>query len=146
MAKYIGREREYQREWARNLRKNNPAEAKRRGKLAYARWKASHPLYVRQNKWIWDGLRQRYGLSQEEFSVLLKKQNGCCAICEEVFVPTKTHPRLSVDHDHKTKTIRGLLCHKCNVGLGLFRDSETYLQNALAYLKTAKQMELQLDR
>ena len=42
---------------------------------------------------------------------------------------------LSIDHDHNTNTVRGLLCNKCNQGLGFFDDSIDLLQGAMLYLK-----------
>ncbi len=42
-----------------------------------------------------------------------------------------------IDHDHKTHTIRGVLCEDCNIGLGRFRDSPESLENAAAYLRRA---------
>ena len=42
---------------------------------------------------------------------------------------------LSVDHNHETNKIRGLLCHHCNIGLGNFRDSTTLLSVAIEYLE-----------
>lgn len=50
-----------------------------------------------------------------------------CMICNSTL-------NLVVDHDHKTKKIRGILCHHCNVGLGFFRDNEEFLSNAIKYL------------
>lgn len=41
---------------------------------------------------------------------------------------------LCQDHNHKTGTLRGLLCHRCNVGIGMFRDRPTLLKNASKYL------------
>lgn len=68
-----------------------------------------------------------YGLSKEEFLKMKKKQNGICAICPE---------KLEViDHCHKTGRVRGLLCRKCNFGLGNFRDSGKLLEMAKAYLE-----------
>lgn len=41
---------------------------------------------------------------------------------------------LVVDHDHKTNKIRGILCNRCNKGLGLFRDNPDFLEYARIYL------------
>jgi hypothetical protein len=63
-------------------------------------------------------LKRRYGLSLEGYSAMLSRQNGVCVIClkEDVNKP------LSVDHDHKTRMLRDLLCGGCNNGLGNYRD------------------------
>lgn len=57
-------------------------------------------------------------------------QGGVCAICE---CPDKK--RLSVDHDHQTGKIRGLLCANCNLALGNFKDDPDRLAKAIVYLK-----------
>ena len=46
--------------------------------------------------------------------------------------------RLSIDHDHETMQIRGLLCHWCNMALGGFKDNIESLENAIRYLKGSK--------
>lgn len=71
------------------------------------------------------------------FDALLKKQGGRCAICW--VIPTKgigRETKLAVDHCHATGRVRGLLCMNCNVGLGLFKDSQARLAMAIAYLRT----------
>ena len=69
---------------------------------------------------------QKYGLIDTEYQQIMTTQNNVCPICyEDVEV---------VDHCHKTNKVRGLLCRKCNVGLGCFRDNEEYLTNAINYL------------
>lgn len=81
--------------------------------------------------------RRRYaqiGISEEGYKELLKRQGGRCAICRSR--PRGT--RLSVDHDHKTGEIRGLLCKNCNQGLGHFRDDPVRLKEAVKYLQTAQ--------
>ena len=65
---------------------------------------------------------------------MLKLQGGLCAICTMPMVPGKgTH----IDHDHKTGTVRALLCGPCNQGLGNFKDESWRLQAAVNYLETA---------
>jgi hypothetical protein len=44
---------------------------------------------------------------------------------------------LAIDHDHVTGDIRGLLCHACNVALGLLNDDPELLEAAAGYLRTA---------
>ncbi len=70
---------------------------------------------------------------------MLKKQDGKCAICKKVetSVNKKTNKfkDLSVDHCHKTGKIRGLLCSRCNSGLGFFKDDLEIIKNAGLYLE-----------
>lgn len=80
-------------------------------------------------------LRKLYGISEDQYNDRLKTQSGVCAIC---FYPPKTTKKLSVDHDHKTKLIRGLLCDNCNRSLGLLKDDISILQRAIYYLKKYK--------
>lgn len=77
------------------------------------------------------------GLTQEDYDRLLLQQNGACAICSGP--PTGGGPggQLSVfcvDHDHKTGRVRGLLCSKCNIGIGSLRDDPAILRTAADYL------------
>lgn len=69
-----------------------------------------------------------YGITLEDFNVLYEKQNGCCAICDNVL--SKPH----LDHDHKSGKVRGLLCKPCNQGLGFLQDSVEVLNKAIQYL------------
>ena len=76
-------------------------------------------------------LKRKYGLTRSEFDALYAKQKGRCAICG-----CKPERPLHVDHDHRTKAVRGLLCGDCNTGIGLLRESLQTLKNALAYLQS----------
>lgn len=83
-------------------------------------------------------MRSTYGMELNEYDLMLEAQAGVCAICggEEV----KRHRdgtlwALSVDHDHKTGRVRGLLCSACNVGLSNFRESTEALTAAIQYLQ-----------
>lgn len=82
---------------------------------------------------------RRYGITPEEYDALLAKQGGKCGNpgCGSTTSGHKTHKHFSVDHDHATGRIRGLLCHLCNLGIGLFKDSPERLQGAIAYLNSA---------
>jgi hypothetical protein len=86
-------------------------------------------------------LKNKYGLTPEQYDAMLSSQNGVCAIC---FRPetSKRWTRLSVDHNHATKQLRGLLCHGCNKALGLLQESTARLNNAIEYLKKYSQGEL----
>lgn len=62
-----------------------------------------------------------------------KKQKGCCAICSSPENGRYNH--LSIDHDHSTGVLRGLLCNNCNRALGLFKDNADVLLKAVDYLR-----------
>lgn len=74
-------------------------------------------------------LKARYGLSAAEYDHLLALQRNVCRICRK---PCSTGKRLAVDHDHETGKVRGLLCRRCNRGLGHF-PTANLLRSALAY-------------
>ncbi len=76
-------------------------------------------------------MRYRYGLTPEQYQFLLSSQDGVCATCGSI---NKDGRRLAVDHDHETGEIRGLLCHNCNVILGLVNDRPEVLLSLVEYL------------
>lgn len=81
-------------------------------------WHAANPgkraAYIRRFN-----LKDKYGLTEEAYDAMLKGQGGVCAICGKVetAVCNGTPASLSVDHDHDTGAIRGLLCIRCNRSL-----------------------------
>ena len=80
------------------------------------------------------GLLQRnYGISLADYDEMLEAQDNGCAICGKM--PEENGQRLSVDHDHETGQVRGLLCRHCNSGLGYFMHGPERLRNAIAYLE-----------
>jgi hypothetical protein len=79
-------------------------------------------------------MRTRFGISIEEYEKMLSEQNGGCAICGS-FINNNLRKNLAVDHCHNTGKVRGLLCHKCNSGIGFFDDDINLLENAISYLK-----------
>ena len=86
-------------------------------------------------KWIWF----RFGLSKEEYESLVTKQGGKCAICGGP--PIRANKHLDVDHNHSTGKVRGLLCSNCNIGLGMFLDSEELLDTAINYIRQGRPVE-----
>lgn len=83
-------------------------------------------------------VRFQFGLNDQEYRALITAQQNRCAICgqPETRLSKNGQPQsLSVDHDHKQKKVRGLLCGDCNRGIGLFRDDPALLLAAAAYLE-----------
>jgi len=80
------------------------------------------------------GLKVRYGLDAQAYAALLDGQGGMCAICKAAHVDAHRQ-RLVVDHCHTTGKLRGLLCSRCNTGIGHMKDSPETCLAAAAYLK-----------
>jgi hypothetical protein len=78
-------------------------------------------------------LKRKFGITVEQYKLMFDKQEGKCNICERHQNEFKR--ALAVDHDHKTGRIRGLLCYKCNQGLGHFNDDINLLLKAIEHLK-----------
>lgn len=95
---------------------------------AWKRWRDKDPeRYYRVKR---DAeLKRNYGISLVEYEEMLAKQGGRCAVCG-----VKSDKTLHLDHNHKTGKVRGLLCHKCNSGLGSFNDDVELLIRAAEYL------------
>lgn len=113
-----------------------------RSQCSFCNTKGKHKSSLSYN------LKRRYGITLEDYEKLSVSQNNVCAICSKketrVTRPNSGKysmdgpPRLVVDHNHETGVIRGLLCHKCNVGLGQFNDSIYLLERAVEYLRNGK--------
>jgi len=76
-------------------------------------------------------LVHKYGINFDEYMRQFKLQGGRCDLCRR-----KSLKKLVVDHDHKTGRVRGLLCHPCNVALGLLRESPARIRALAAYIET----------
>lgn len=82
-------------------------------------------------------LLRDFGITKEKYNNMIVNQNNVCAICKNI--ETSKHKTgivksLSVDHCHKTNKVRGLLCSKCNLAIGVFKDSVDILKSAIDYL------------
>lgn len=73
---------------------------------------------------------RNYGITVEQFERMLVEQNGVCKICKR-----SQKRRLNIDHDHITGSVRGLLCHGCNIGIGSFQEKSDILELAALYVK-----------
>ncbi len=135
--------------------KNNPEKVKAQRQRYYKKnkekilqrnrqWLLEHPgkqkeyqeNYIRSGKKLISSRRKRAGFTQELFESRLAGQKNLCAICKislDVGVP-------HADHDHKTHKQRGILCRKCNLGIGYFNDDPVALESAIEYLKKWKAM------
>ncbi len=78
--------------------------------------------------------KYRYGLSEPQFLTMLVLQDSKCPICKMDFDKDKKSLRPHVDHCHDTNEIRGLLCLKCNAGIGQLGDSIPRLEAAIEYI------------
>lgn len=87
-------------------------------------------------------MQRIYGITFEQYEEMWERQGRACALCTTPLVLAggagqKRSGIANVDHCHATGKVRGLLCHKCNRGLGLFKDNPAVLVKASAYLKGA---------
>lgn len=80
-------------------------------------------------------LRKLYGLTLDQYRVLLESQNYGCAICRATKEQNDKRRDLCVDHEHSTGRVRGLLCGNCNRGIGYFKEDPKRIQSAIDYLK-----------
>jgi hypothetical protein len=108
--------RAYSREWAAKNRKRVTAYG--------AQWRRDH-----RDKYLCKNLRGKYGITLAKFRQMMQAQNERCAVCKNPLTPAH------VDHCHKTKNVRELLCGPCNRGLGLLRDDPDIASAAANYLR-----------
>lgn len=117
------RDPEHRREWARLYLKTHPEYAEKgriRARERMQRVRATEPDQVKRRT-LYAELVGRYG--------------AVCCICGREPEPGR---RLSIDHDHESGEIRGLLCRGCNYGIGCLKDSVALLEAAIAYLSRAQ--------
>ena len=117
---YLERNKDYIRERSKKYRETSPVYA------AHQKRRCS----------MNERLKYTFGITESDYYKMLNNQNGVCAICKnpETKIIKDKVQRLSVDHCHTSGKIRGLLCDKCNHGLGMFRDNTEYMLSAIQYL------------
>lgn len=105
----------------------------KKGREADARMYVAHRASRIASAWRCQ-LRTKYGITEDDYNLLLKLQHGRCAICRTL--PTKR--RLCVDHCHKGGAVRGLLCNSCNRAIVALERDEKWATCAVAYLQKVK--------
>src|SRR5215472_3779365 len=99
------------------------AEAKAAQREQQARWHKEHRS-TRSIKtdlsWRSAWIQRKYGITIDDYNQMMEAQDGRCAICRELPAP-KRNGLLCIDHDHMLEgwapSVRGLLCHRCNLGI-----------------------------
>lgn len=94
---------------------------------------AKQKRQARRGKSRDEQLRHKYGITLYQYNARLHIQDHKCAICFKH--KSEFKDGLVVDHCHKTNKVRGLLCPKCNAGLGFFKDNTLTITAAIKYLE-----------
>jgi hypothetical protein len=136
---YYQEHAERQRASSKKWKAEHPRQDAARKKL----WRQTHREQVNQSKRKWNAAhksqiqnyfrRGAYGVLPEEYARRAAEQGGVCAIC---LSKCPTGRALAVDHSHLTGKVRGLLCNRCNTGLGSFKDNPARLRKAAEYIES----------
>ena len=117
---------------ARESEKKNPEKKKQRSKEWYHRVKAEQPnKFPKQRREA--KFKRVYGITTDEYLEMLQIQNYKCVTCGKEHEETDQE-KLRVDHCHTTGKVRGLLCHHCNISLGLLKENIQVLESLKAYV------------
>ena len=140
------KELEYQRKYREKNREKIRARNREYKRKSYSQDKEVHKIWRLNNPekikgyaqkyrdsgaQKWSVLKSRYGITKEDYELLLKTQENTCPICKENFDTRKIY----VDHNHKNGEVRGLIHRECNALLGFAREKIDVLENAINYLK-----------
>ncbi len=101
-------------------------------------WKGSKPFEGKRSADSDTHIRKTHGITPAQFHAMNERQGGVCRICAGPpygIVRGRPRTRLDIDHCHETDRIRGLLCHGCNIVLGMARDKKEVLLSAAEYLR-----------
>ena len=117
-------------ETARLWKENNKERVREINRLSAKRRREENPERHKEIKRRYH-LKKKYGITPEDYDLMVRSRGGKCDICRMVSV-------LVIDHDHLTGIIRGLLCSSCNAALGIFNDDINVLTEAIEYLQAFK--------
>lgn len=99
--------------------------------LKKSRLRAQKPEIKERAKFL--KIYMSYGITKEQYNLILNKQNNKCAICEIDF-SLLTLRQIHLDHNHETGKVRGILCYKCNLAIGHAKESSGLLKKCADYL------------
>ncbi len=122
--------------WSKTHGKQYYKKNKKRQLQKQAMFRKNHPAKARRINFRANLKRKGYGITFDNYMLMLKKQNGRCAICGR---KEKIRHYLSVDHDHQTGKVRGLLCTPCNAGIAFLGDSFDRIESAFNYMKSTNE-------
>ena len=127
-------------EESRRLRREDVAKNKERENKRQKKNREKDP--IRFKGYV---LKSHFGITIEQFNELLNDQDYRCAICEKfetaIEQSSGNTKKLSVDHDHKTGIIRGLLCARCNLALGKLKEDKNIINRCILYLQGILEIE-----
>src|SRR4030043_1856817 len=81
----------------------------------------------------WRAIYSLYGLTRWQWQAIFERQQGCCAICG--ISQDDLGYMLEIDYDQNKGKVRGLLCKKCNLGIGMFGENAENIERAIRYLE-----------
>ena len=114
------------------IRKKNYLRDRDKVLIRVSKYRNENPEKIRDTK-----LKQAYGVGIKYFEAKLKEQGNVCGSCKQS-VKSKWRGKevnMALDHDHKTKRPRGVLCIRCNRALGLLKEDSIIIQGLLDYIK-----------
>lgn len=115
----------------KNVRRYHENSDYRQSVISRASIRQSKGLAVHKKAWAFTRRLQKYGITLEQYNIMLQEQNFCCYICG-------TNGILCIDHSHKTKQVRRLLCRNCNLAIGNFREKPDIMRKAADYVDSFK--------
>jgi Recombination endonuclease VII len=86
--------------------------------------------------------KKHYDLTISDYYLLFESQGWKCDICGKDgsdMAYTTSAGDFKVDHNHETNRVRGILCDRCNRGLGYFKDNPDWLRRAADYVEEGEQ-------
>lgn len=136
--------KESQREYSKKYAQSSKGKAMRKKmrqtedyKQMQTNWReggGSKAEYERnKDTYVSNALVKRYGITLDDYNVMLLEQNCCCHICGKH--ESNNGKRLAVDHNHATGKVRKLLCHHCNAALGSVQEDLQILQKMITYIE-----------